>query len=514
MRAIDGGSRDLLTWLAQPRVVAGLLILYCAIHFGIRLALSPNYSLDEAEQVLFGESLQWGYRFRHPPLITWLTWATMAATGGSRVGFFLMKYAIMAAGLVAYLAAARIVIKDNVLAAVATLALLTTFTMGWMPHDDLMHTVLLAAMLAAFLWAAARVLTTGTATDYVLLGIVMGLGTLSKYVFVIMVAGFAVGVVLTPHFRRRIKVWSLVGALLLACAIAAPYAHWAWIGDNSLLVLTEDITKASGPAFDPFGWLKGGARLAVALIVFCIPAILLFPVFYRPALREQEAADDTDRAWLRVYAITMILGAIMMLSAVFIGTYAFKIRWMHQVAMPLFIWFFLRVRIAGVTDRANRTFATIALTFAGFLMLGRFLVYETSVRTCIACREYWPLPAYASGLQQAGFTRGTIISITHDVGGNLRPYFSDSRIVTPGYPVSVFGPPVVGPCVLVWMVGDKPLPGKLTKLFDYAARVYRLELGADAMPGVVDAPLLKSSNRPGRMNYILVPPSSCPGAQP
>src|SRR6202000_1619367 len=128
--------RDLWSELADPSSVLAFFVLYCAIHFLVRYLLSPNFTLDESEQMLFGQSLQWGYRFRHPPLITWLTWGTLTATGNSRAAFF-FKYVIMSGALAAYFAAARIVIRDVRMAALATFALLTTFVMGFLPHVDL-----------------------------------------------------------------------------------------------------------------------------------------------------------------------------------------------------------------------------------------------------------------------------------------------------------------------------------------------------------------------------------------
>src|SRR6202000_3583536 len=108
--------RDLWSELADPSSVLAFFVLYCAIHFLVRYLLSPNFTLDESEQMLFGQSLQWGYRFRHPPLITWLTWGTLTATGQSHVAFFLLKYVLMFLGLAAYFQAARLVIRDTLLA--------------------------------------------------------------------------------------------------------------------------------------------------------------------------------------------------------------------------------------------------------------------------------------------------------------------------------------------------------------------------------------------------------------
>lgn len=500
--------------LAEPQTVIVLLILYCAVHFLVRFLLSPNFTLDESEQVLFGQSLQWGYRFRHPPLITWLSWATLDATNNSRAAFFLLKYALMTLGLVAYFAAARTILRDVRLAALATFALLTTFVMGWLPHVDLMHTVLLATMLAAYLWADARTLTRGTLGDYLVLGVVTGLGVLSKYVFIVLPLSMAIGVAMTPRFRRRLRIGPLLLAAVAAAIIVAPYAIWAATHEYSLFALAKTITKSAGPSFDPVGWLKGAGDLVVALIGFGIPFIAIFPLFYWRACWPLHAGDEDERAWLRTLEITMIAAALMMLGAVFfIGTEAFKPRWMHQVLMPLPIYLFLRVKLAyGAEARVHKLFALVALAFALIAVAARIWIYETEAEHCKICREYWPMPRYADTFRRAGFVRGTVVAPSYDLAGNLRAQFPESRVVTPGYPVSIFGPPVKGECLLVWR-GDGDVPRSVR---DTVTATYGARLENRAVQGDVEAMLLTSKRRRERMNFMILPEGSCdhPRARP
>jgi hypothetical protein len=507
--AAKRARRDLWSELAAPSSVVSFLLLYCAIHFLVRYLLSPNFTLDESEQMLFGQSLQWGYRFRHPPLITWLTWGTLTATGNGRAAFFFLKYAIMAVGLAAYFAAARIVIRDVRMAAMATFALLTTFVMGFLPHVDLMHTVLLATMLAAFLWAGARILTRGTPRDYLLLAAITGLGILSKYVFLVLPVAYGIAIALTPRLRARIKTGPLILSIVLALAIVAPYAWWSYTHEYSLFALAKTITKGQGPEFSPVNWLVGTGDLIWAFISFGLPLIAIFPLLYWPACKPLTITDDEDRDWLRLYEITMIAGLLMMWGAVFfIGTEAFKARWMHQIAMPLPIYLFLRARIAQAGDRANKIFAAVALVFALAVVGARVYIYETHAKDCKECREYWPMQTYARDFKRVGFDHGTILAETYDLGGNLRGVFPQARVVTPGYPVQVFGPSVAGPCLLVWE-GDKQ-PSK--DLLDYLSANYGVSIADAAVRGDSDAALLTSKSRRAVMNYALIQKGRCSGS--
>lgn len=498
-------SLEIWAALGEPRNVAWILILYCAFHFLLRMALSANYTLDESEQILFAQSLQWGYRFRHPPLITWLSWATLTASGQSRAAFFLLKYVLMGLGLLAYFEAARIVIRDVKLAALATFALLTTFVMGFMPHVDLMHTVLLATMLAAYLWADARVITSSKLTDYLLLGLIAGLGILSKYIFLVLPVALGIAALFVPRFRARLKLLPLLAAALLAAAIVAPYAIWAQSHEYSLFALAQTITKSSGPALSPLSWLKGTGNLIVALAGFAVPMVAIFPLLYWRACKRLAVDSDEDRDWLRLYEIAMAVGVVIMWAAVFfVGTEAFKARWMHQVAMLLPIYLFLRVKVAGASERSNRIFAGIALVFALGVFAAQIAIYETDGSHCKTCREYWPMKIYARDLQRAGFFGGTIVAPTYDLAGNLRGVFPGARVVTPGYPLAVFGPPVGGQCLAVWDGSGEPPKAML----DYLAGPMGAVVSKATERGDIAA-LLTTTHRLETMRYMLLPEGSC-----
>src|SRR4051812_18645634 len=120
--------------LGEPRTVASLVILCCAVHVLVRFLLGPNLNLGEAEQMLLGQSLQPSYRSDQPPLVNWLSWTVLAVAQNSRLALFLLREVLLGIALVAYFAAARIIIGDGRRAAFAAFCLLATFGMGWLVH--------------------------------------------------------------------------------------------------------------------------------------------------------------------------------------------------------------------------------------------------------------------------------------------------------------------------------------------------------------------------------------------
>ena len=485
--------RSLTFWerLSEPQSVVSFLFLYCALNFLVRSVITPNFTLDKSEQLLFGQSLRWDYGGGQPPFLAWLSWASFTATGGSRTAFLLLKYVLMALGLMAYFGAARLVIRDTLFAALATFALLATISVGYLPLIDKPQIVLLTTMLAAYMWADARVLVRGTWSDHLILGVVTGLGILSGYIFLILPVALGIGTAFVLRLRARLKPLPLLLAAIVAAAIAAP---------------TALAPHAAAPTSSDLGFLRNSGQLLLAIVTFLLPAALVFPLLYWRACKPLEPSDPDDRAWLRSYEVAAIAGILMALGAVFFAASDSVIKSAPYAAMlTVPVCAFLRARIAGGADRANKIFAAFVAIFALGVMGSRVAVFETHVDDCKACREYWPMPTYADGLRQAGFQQGTILGASSDLAGNLRYRFPQSRVVTPGYAPGVFGPDPGGQCLVVWE-GEKDAP---KAALDYLRGALNAKTTSASMRGDITAKLLTSKKRFDTMSYILLPQGSC-----
>jgi hypothetical protein len=244
------------------------------------------------------------------------------------------------------------------------------------------------------------------------------------------------------------------------------------------------------------------------MVTFVLPAALAFPLLYWRACIPMGGAqvDTEDRAWLRTYGIALIAGALIVLVLVFVADIASFVKGGPYAALLLLpTYFFLRVKIAGATDRANKIFIALVGVFALAVIGTRVAIYETHADNCRNCREYWPMPTYADGLRQAGFQQGTILGASNDLAGNLRYRFPQSRVVTPFDPPSVFGSNPGGQCLVVWEgEGDTPKAALW-----YLSNVLHAKVTAASMRGDTTAKLLTSKKRFATMSYILLPPASC-----
>jgi hypothetical protein len=495
----EGGRRKTF-WesLGDTQTAVSLLILYCAVHFLVRFLLSPNLSGSEAAQMLFGQSLQWSYQPHHPPLMTWLAWAVLTASNGSKLALFLLREVVLGIGLIAFFAAARTVLGDVRRAALATFFLLAAYGIGWLLHWSSMENVLLATMCCLYLWADTRALMHQRMMDYVVLGVVTGFGVLSSYIFLVLPFAMSAALAFAPDLRARLRPIPLLVAAIVALIVVAPYFALA----PDAMTFAPDATHA--PALTVL------RELAVALVLFAIPALLFFAVLYRRTAGLLARAS-TGR-WLPFFRIAMFAAALIGLALVLYFRPSDLKAFAYPVLLPLPLYLFARAQLAykGDTDRADKCFAiTVAICVVAGLGV-RIWMYESRAHDCRSCAEYWPMPRYTDTFRQAGFLGGTIAASDAALAGNLELAFPDARVVTPDAPASRFGVPIPGECLVVWD-GNANIPPRLR---DYVALTYGAKLQDRAMQGDVEATLLTSKTRRARMNFLILAQGACDHPRP
>lgn len=538
--------------LPRPALVIGLILLYCAAHYVIRLTTSPVFSLDEAEQMLMSQSLDLGYRFRHPPLITWIYALADITIGLSRPVFFALKYLIMAGGLIAFYLAARIVFRwydpetdeihpRNDLSAAAVGAWALVFYPAWGHHEDLMHTVLLFSLLAATMHAFFAALASQSRHDWIYFGATIGLGFLSKYVHIMLpIALILAAFTIRDLSRGRVDrngvyqpsrlPWSglaLAGAT--AIAIIAPYMWWVWTHELSLAALARDVTAAKdaalpaasdamGPLMDAlYARRDGFLSLMQALVEFTLPLpvffLLLFWPMWLPYLvpffpRRYIEEDETDVIWRKLMLRTMLFGIGVYLVVVLLGAESFKARWMHQVLIPFPIWLFLQVQRSGPYFISMRGFAVVVGIFVALVGVGRYVEWSQGIKSCdiAKCRSYLPAKSWAAALREEGFSRGTIVGAEYQLLGNLRHQLKPARVLDAEFDYDSFPPPedARGACLAVWR-NEPEMP---EKLYLYLTDEMKMPAPSRAPQGAVRRNYLMSEDKATVLYYSFLAPSA------
>ena len=167
----------------------GLLAPWCAAFVLMLWAVSPGRTLQDAlaAELLQGH-LAGGYQLRNPPLYEWLLWGVAAARRLRPALLLILRYALIAATGILFYVALRRTVASQRLAAAFSLSLVLFYWFGWEIHHSVSHSLaLLAASLALFI-AALAYAERPTAMRAFLLGLIIGLGLMAKWSFLLVVA--------------------------------------------------------------------------------------------------------------------------------------------------------------------------------------------------------------------------------------------------------------------------------------------------------------------------------------
>ncbi|MGI9491231.1 MAG: ArnT family glycosyltransferase [Geminicoccaceae bacterium] len=501
-------------WLSHGPLIFSLIALYLGLHFVLRLLLSPTLGIDDAEQILFAQQWAFGYRFRQPPLFTWLLFPVVQWLGPSVLAVSIIRYVLLAAtyGFL-YLAALRW-IDDRRLAALSVFSFSLIYVFAYFAHHDLTHTTALGAMIAASLFVFTKLSEERKTHHYLLLGVCFGLGMLAKWNFVMLAAGLPLTCLLLPDYRSLVWHWKSLLTIAAVVLIVSPTALWMFDHGQTASGVSSDILSGID---DPSGievMFRGGAAMLTSLALFPMPFLLIFLALFGRTLvhhgREMLAQQATGSAtgflgWLML----VILGLHVLLILMF-GAVNFTERWMHPALMVLPIYLFARLSPCRPSGKAISFYLGVIAIFVAVAIGARLYRYAEGADECGKCREFAPFAALAADLRAAGFESGTIVADGMHIGGNLRVAFPESRIIDPAFPLVLWpsgddlDDGAEGMCLLVWRDDRPDATARREAMLRFASDQLNVPASFDRESGRAEAMLLRSSKRRYGLGFELI----------
>jgi 4-amino-4-deoxy-L-arabinose transferase-like glycosyltransferase len=504
-------SPKAFAWLASPPIIIGLIAAYLIGHFALRLLLSPTLGIDDAEQTLFAQQWAFGYRFRQPPLFTWLLLPVTDLLGPGVLAISLVRYALLAVTFIFFYLTARLCLSDQRMAGLAALSLASIYVFAYFAHHDLTHTTALSAMIALSFYVTVRLAKNPSLAAYLIAGVVFGLGMLGKWNFLMLATGLPLACLLHPSFRHLALTPKLLAAVAAMTAIVAPTALWMAAHGQSVDGVSSTILNPSGHDGGLALWLDGGGALLRSIVLFPLPFLPLFLIIFgRNLVAGFGIPAPAGEASLAVSLFGSLILIVLALHALLIplfGAVNFTERWLHPALMVLPIVLF------AVAERVTPSKRQIALYLGAIAILvavaggARLYRYEEGANDCGRCREFAPFAEFVGGIHTAGFSRGTIIADGMHIGGNFRMLFAESRVVDPAFPLALWPDAdedgATDGCLLVWRDEDDASDARRDAMRQFAERELGLAGDAPSAEGRLDALLLGSSHRRYVLGYEL-----------
>lgn len=426
-------------WRAGLWIVLSAGLLYGLLHAVLRLALSTNLPQDDVTANILAQTLEPGYLPRQPPLYEWLLWTVQRLTGPTLPSFLFLKYALLTATFgFLYLIGLRI-FTDRKWAVLGALSPLLLFQIGWNLHEGVTHTMVMMCAVAGSFWTFMRVVELGRVPDYILFGIFVGLGMISKWSFAAFVMALLSSSMLQPLLRQTIFNWRILLSGAAAVVVASPAIYWVVAGQ-------QDLASVYGQAVAPMAsesrikaTLIGLGLSLFAPLAFLFPLdvilLMLFPRMTRQAAISIRAAFSPQQVgevnWERLILHMTIAGfVILMLGALLTGATHYLERYMHPFFLLTPLWLVAMVERIGPSSRRALIFGAVLIAVTAAVLPLRFYDDLHAMGPhCRKCRVAIPYDGLAKALATRGFHSGTIIAQTRHDAGNLRRYFPQSRIV-------------------------------------------------------------------------------------
>lgn len=273
-------------------------LLWLTLSFHLLLAIALPLTVDEAHYALYGQHLALSY-FDHPPLVGWLQAAALLLGDGE---WQLRLWALLSHALTLWLLAGWSRWRGLDTATINLALLLFASVPLWhLLGLALVPDTLLMPLALALVWQGQRTLAQPDWSNWLLLGLLLGLAGLAKYTAVTLAAGLLLMLLVSGQasWLVSLRLWASV---LLAGVLVSPVLIWnaqhEWISflyqlqhgqpdrDWQLARLLQ-AQASQLVSYTPLVWLGGWlAMLSVhkltsdsihrQLWAFVLPSLLLF----------------------------------------------------------------------------------------------------------------------------------------------------------------------------------------------------------------------------------------------
>jgi hypothetical protein len=329
---------------------------------------------------------------------------------------------------------------------------------GWEIHHSVSHSLaLLAASLALFIAAPAYAERPMPARGF-LLGLIIGLGLMAKWSFLLVVLSLGVALAVTPETRRIYRDPRTLIVLIGAALPILPFLLWLANIDPDLIgrraVPAGSDLSAARSLQGALVFLTGITLVFLPWIAFVLFFAWRFPKAppSSPALPEVVAIRLAGLTAIMTLAVmaALLLVAILSGGALF-GITRFAIHYLFPFCL------FAALALSGLAaQRVNEerfasrlAITSLAIALVIFLLkLGSFYV----VPPASEATNLLPYDRLAEQLTQRGLGKGQFVTLSPRDAGNLRIALPEARALSLSARIEPPPPDPIAdrPCVLLW----------------------------------------------------------------
>lgn len=317
-----------------------IIFIYCLLHALLRLSISPTLSLDESEQFINGSYFSFGYP-NQPPLYSWIVFAFSQLFGLNIQTIVFVKYLIIFIFYFSFFKVANS-IWDKKTSLIVTGSLLFFPTYSYEFNRDLSHSILVSTMAVITCLYFIRIFQRNKVSDYLLFGLALAFGILSKYNFAFFLLALILTVLSYKEFRLAIFNKKIIFTFIIFFIIVLP--HFVWLIYNDFLPFKHAIKEASA------GMLSKDLRIlsvfAIAYLEILVFSLIFIFLFKLKPFRSLKTTGSIPNEY-RFFRYLVFYALIVPLIIIFIFQVGqFTGRWMAPLLfiLPLALFSFVNIR--------------------------------------------------------------------------------------------------------------------------------------------------------------------------
>ena len=355
------------------RGFAFFLTLVMAVYWLLRV-LYPDApsNADMHEQLWMSADWRLGYGSgANPPLFTWLVKLVDTVLGSTIASIEVVRFALL--WLFCFLSAhtVRGMTGDSRLAALAGLAPLAVFAVGWEVLFRHSNTILLIVSVAMTLAALQRLDRRDDWGGYLIFAAATAFGFYGKYNYALVWVGFLGAALMDGRLRPRLLNRRMAAALLLVLLLLSPLLYWVaghldGILGHGRLRLAPRQTYPGLP-----GRVSALVDLSVHSVGLMLPLFaFLVALCPRAFWRARDDGDAGRARWRRLLERYLLIVVALLVAAIFLlGLAGFEDRYIH-VLLPVVPLAFVRLASAGFAGRRRHWLAAAQVGVVLLVMAG------------------------------------------------------------------------------------------------------------------------------------------------
>ena len=214
-----------------------LIIGYFLIHLIFRLLLTNSLEVDEAEQVFLSQKILIGYN-QQPPLYTWIIIVLTKLFGYNLISILILRTALLIGIFTLVFKISKEYQNGFLISTISTISLVLFFQLS-IESLRQTHTVLVTFAVVFLVWSFIKLVHNQSILNYILFGIAMTLGMLSKYNFIISLLALLLAIISDTEYQKTIINKKIGISLLVFGVLILP--HTIWLSKNILITGKETI---------------------------------------------------------------------------------------------------------------------------------------------------------------------------------------------------------------------------------------------------------------------------------